>query len=223
MSAPINKAIVFLSFMVLFAFSGSIDCKANADHSRPPHLSELIERVGSRETQAREEAAANLIAQRAALIQGLIEFLEDYSGKSDDEKKQALPNITTSIRLLGHYRAIDAIPTLTKFIAFFTLRTKSVGGISVAAIGMTSVGESYAAAQALLDIGSPSIPFMLDLIANSDSKVARLNSGWVLHMLDGPDLMRVRLETHIQTLQDQEKRKKIQIFYDSLFHTRNKD
>jgi HEAT repeat protein len=130
-----------------------------------------IKNILSQETQIREQAVDSTLHDRSEIVRGLISFVDPVNAKKySDETRCA------SAYLLGEFRAIEAVPVLSQVLVDEP-GPKDTFGI-----------DRYAAPvwTALVRIGRPAVPAMVENIEASDDKILRKKSlGVLYHVLGG--------------------------------------
>ena len=176
----------------------------------PSHGAEstAMEKIKSQNIDAQKEGFDEILKSRHQIIDGLINVLQTSDRNSGDP---AQSSIITAINALGELRAVEAISILIDYIEYIPISTPThPSGIPPAHFRLSPLDEQYAAVKALIDIGNPSIPLLLEEMATTDSMVAFLNSGWVIHQIEGPKVMIIRLKEKSGEITDSTKRERME-------------
>ena len=178
--------------------------------SGPTHGAELtaMEKIASQDTDAQIEGLDEILKNRRNIIDDLKTTLKTSDRNGNDPEQFS---IIILINALGELRAVEAIPVLIDYIEYIPTPTRThPSGIPPAHFRLSALDEQYAAVRALIDIGNPSIPLVLEEMATTDSMVAILNSGWVIHQIEGPKVTIIRLKEKLGEITDSTKRERIE-------------
>ena len=167
---------------------------------------ELIQRLRSPNVDVQERAKENILQDRAQLIAGLIQFLEDLD---PDKVKAGQPSVVTAIEVLGGLRAVEAVDVLAKYLTFRATDEEIIRRIELPE-------EMYPAVGAFLKIGRPAIDPVIDALSESqnDDPVLFRNSVWIIVTVgelrgEGIRLARYHLNMLIKYEKDQKRRNAI--------------
>ncbi len=188
-------------------------CATLAHHESRPGSSQMdegespagYEALTSADEGLRQAAVAEVRGRRTELISKLVAFI-------DDEKlREARPEaVADAMGLCGAFRAAEAVDVLAESITF---RRPGV------APGRPPALEDYPAAAALAEIGHPSVPVLIAIVATGEEPVLRpwlaslalqATDGWEVTVLrlrlaaqDEPDAGRsTRLRAEAKRLED---------------------
>jgi hypothetical protein len=128
--------------------------------------SELVQRIRAKDSEVRREAKEEIIAGRKRTISALLDVVEDSS--TNDHHSVAL-----AIFCLGEMRAVESINVLVEKIVFpyggQGWGHPKFGGYS-AGVEARSVREWYVAVDALLKIGEPCIPSIINRLSMANTR-----------------------------------------------------
>jgi hypothetical protein len=128
---------------------------------------------------------SKLILERKNIIKVALEIL-----KEKDINKEFRGPYYNSIKLLEKYRAKEAVEILAKIIEYIPERYESDEKLSIEWF--------HPAARALVEIGQPSIPEMMEIIKKSKSKKQRDLATWVIWKIEDTDQAMNRFEKTIE-------------------------
>lgn len=136
---------------------------------------------------ARQRTVSTLLG-----VVGDEEALEQWSqaaraaGKEDDWRTPR----TVAMRLLGDLRAAEAVPILFEQLMYDKPWTTSTDS--------WTMGDRYAAAAALVKIGTPAVRPGIDRIKVTKHDLERRACVWILHEVEGVAVTRLRLQHELQ-------------------------
>jgi HEAT repeat protein len=133
-------------------------------------IESVTKRLESPDHATQERAVAALLKQRKAVIELLIPMIPADKGKRSDDNRAA------AIYVLGELRAVEAVPALSKVLG------EEIGP-SYSSIINRRLNPVFGA---LVKIGRPAVPAMIEIVEKSDDPIARGKSLEVLyHVLGG--------------------------------------
>jgi hypothetical protein len=109
-----------------------------------------------------DEAKTELLAARAKLIADLSAIIRDH-----ENQRQRTASVRSAMFILGEMRAPEAAEVLASYIGF-PQQLPSDGQRHVV-VTRGGSGRSWPAAEALIKIGMPCVPAVLDKLAQTDS------------------------------------------------------
>lgn len=126
-------------------------------------VADATSRLLSKDHKKREEAQHQILQSRSATIEQLIQIIKGAPKKRSDDD-----SVIRAMKLLGEMRAVEAIDVLTELIAFPYVRPwQQVDAIFSPADASATIDKGYPAAAALVKIGKPCIPSIIDRSATS--------------------------------------------------------
>lgn len=147
---------------------------------------------------AREEAKKIIIGKRKEIIEKLLKLVKD-----PDIVKKDRAAVAAAIELLGEYRAVEAVPVLSKMLLFDSsgevCDPKTTGG-GIAFIGGPGPrAECIPAVFALTKIGMPAIKKVTDILLSIKDKTQHknrlsLHALCIIRDVMGPELGKIYLE-----------------------------
>jgi HEAT repeat protein len=147
-----------------------------------------VERLKSKDEKVRLSASEELLAERQKTIHDLLTLIEAKSPTvrwlSDESTTEGL-----AIRVLGEMRAIEAVPALIKWA------TPPEGGYLIPNLEVSP--STTPAARALIKIGKPAEPALLEVVKQSPQKRIWSISLSILQEIEGPKCLEVILEDAI--------------------------
>jgi hypothetical protein len=146
-----------------------------------------IEQLMSQDQKTRMSAHDELLAERQRSIRSLIALIEKKSPDSRWLELDSSENL--AIRVLGEMRAVEAIPTLVKWA------TPPKGGYNIFNLGVSP--SNSPAVQALVKIGKPAEPALLEVVKQSPQREIWSISLIILQKIEGPKCLEVILEDAI--------------------------
>jgi len=161
-------------------------CQASFSTGRGTPI-KAIERLLSQDAKTRTTAVDDLLAERQGTITNLIALIQDRSPNSQWLFWDSSENL--AIRVLGEMRAVEAVPVLVKWAA------PPEGGYKVLNLGISPYNSP--AAQALVKIGKPAEPALLEVAKKSPQKMIWSISLIILQEIEGPKCLEVILEDAI--------------------------
>ena len=72
------------------------------------------------------------------------------------------------------------------------------------------IEKKYVAVGALIEIGNPSIPLLLEEMAKTYNTRVFLNCGWVIHQIEGLKISIIRFEDELRDITDGKKRERLE-------------
>lgn len=135
----------------------------------------------SSDKKERDAACNSLLQERATVVNELIAIVKD----KDTDKAFNGP-LHYAIALLGKMRAVEAIPVLTEKLYYIPTGYDTDES--------NEYQEWYVAAPALIQIGEPAIPSMMEIIRkDTDQNHADLAT-WVILKIEGKEQAKYRLK-----------------------------
>lgn len=191
----------------LFALCISMLLPMGVDSVQARDQLEPIAKIASRDASLREQGVSELVRQRKELIRGLIGILKDAGKFPSDEERGA---VISAIHVLGEMRAVEAVDTLVHYIDF-PASNKPVSH------GLRPLGEVYPAVAALIKIGNPSLPAVVEVLKTSTEgdDVVMNNCGWIISHVLSPELVKSYLEIALKAEKDPKKRARIITFLET--------
>lgn len=141
----------------------------------------------------RQVTYKKILEQRTKTIEELLLILKI---KNIDKSYEG--TLHRTIKLLGKLRAEEAVQPLLEYFMYVPEGFETDEMIPTEAY--------YVAAVALIEIGEPSIPFMLLKIKQTDSKEEQKLAGWVIMQIEGKEQALHRMEDTIKTEDGQKDR-----------------
>jgi len=141
-------------------------CAIGAGESQPAAKPLPVEGLLSGDFRVQEETEKALLAWRAETIRRLIEIVDDPRIRFNKPD-----SVRRAIRLLGDMRAVEAAQVLVRNIDFGQVGRKDpdsdivVDPISGPAVSGVPMQHRYVAVRALLNIGEPVVPEVVDQAA----------------------------------------------------------
>ena len=160
----------------------------------------LIENLSSADFIVRENAYKKLTAQRQQMISNLLNILKQ---KGSDPRERMLPEFGSSleltIRLLGEFRAVEAISELIKIIDYAPLLKEDL-----------PLDRRYPAVRALIEIGDPSIPIVMDELAKTSVPLRSKLCALVIKEIETKDIGEILIENAIKNETDSKRKANLQ-------------
>jgi len=157
-------------------------CQASFSAGRGTPI-KAIEQLLSQDAKTRITAVDDLLAERQGTITNLIALIQDKSPNSQWLFWDSSENL--AIRVLGEMRAVEAVPALVKWA------TPPAGGFKNVS---AQIGPGTSpAAQALVKIGKPAEPALLEVAKQSPQKMIWSISLSILQKIEGPKCLEVIL------------------------------
>lgn len=174
----------------------------------PAHGAELaaIEKIKSPDVDIQQEGLGDILNFRRETIAGLMMILETGQRVGGYPEQSS---IIASINALGELRAIAAVPLLIEYIGYFPRQSES-SDIPPATSGTMLIEKKYVAVGALIEIGNPSIPLLLEEMAKTYNTRVFLNCGWVIHQIEGLKISIIRFEDELRDITDGKKRERLE-------------
>lgn len=173
------------------------------------HAAELtpVEKIGSADLDLQKEGLLEIVTDRKARIESLIAVL-DRGDK--DARGTERTSLNAAIIALGELRAVEAIPSLLRYIVFYT----GDGAFSVNR--MVSKDKKYAAVKALAEIGNPAIPSVMKKLSESEDDIVLVNCAWVINEIVGRKFLLPYLQDTYENERDGKKKQRIKYLLDML-------
>lgn len=151
--APIIKQVTAGVLVALGLLGGTNAIRAQTSD----YPNELIQQLRSPNVEVQERAKGKIFQDRAQLIAGLIQFLEDLD---PDKVKAGQHSVVTAIEVLGELRAGEAVDALAKYLTFRATDEEIIRRIELPE-------EIYPAVGALIRMGRPAIDPVIDALSES--------------------------------------------------------
>lgn len=177
----------------------AVYCTVSAQTDNTP-----IDAIISTNRDTRLRAATELDDQRRQLVKKLIVILN--STNADSVKLEA-------VVVLGEYRAVEAIPILVQHFEWDDAAPR-VGFNSLWIEERDELG--YPVDNALVNIGMPAIPALLDKIMETDDVKIAGKCVTICQYIEGLEATRFRLQGLLQKETDTKKKERIQAALDYL-------
>ena len=173
------------------------------------HAAELtpVEKIESADLVLQKEGLLEIVTDRKARIESLIAVLD--SGDKDARGTERT-SLNAAIIALGEHRAVEAIPSLLRYIVFYT----GDGAFSVNRI--VGRDKMYAAVKALAEIGNPAIPSVMKKLSESEDDIVLVNCAWVINEIVGRRFLMPYLQYALENEQDDNKKRRIKYLLDML-------
>ena len=173
------------------------------------HAAELtpVEKIESADLVLQKEGLLEIVTDRKARIESLIAVL-DLGDK--DARGAERTSLNAAIVVLGELRAVEAIPSLLRYIVFYT----GDGAFSVNKL--VGRDKGYAAVKALAEIGSPAIPSVMKKLSESEDDIVLVNCAWVINEIVGRRFLMPYLQYALENEQDDNKKRRIKYLLDML-------
>jgi len=176
-----------------FALLAAVVFPAFGDESK--NDSSLLLRLRSAKPEVRMQAGDEIADSRREIIRGLIAAIEIK------EQYGLFDTTTVAIDALGELRAIEAVDILGDLI---TLQLPLLN------FEEPRESEKFRAAVALVSIGLPSIPKMIQNISWTPDEQKRKLSAWVIREVLGTRLAKIKLEAEAHIATDDVARRRIE-------------
>lgn len=156
------------------------------------------ERIRSVDRKERTIGYKEFLGDHQATVSSLMRLLGDQeavkawsqaaraAGKEDDWRTP----MTVAMRLLGDFRAPEAVPLLFEHLTYDKPWTKVTDS--------WTIGDRYPAAGALAKIGMPAVRPAIDRIKTAQDELERRVCVWILTQVEGVAVARLRLEHELQ-------------------------
>ena len=173
------------------------------------HAAELspVEKIESADLVLQKEGLLELVRDRNARIESLIAVL-DRGDK--DARGTERTSLNATIVALGELRAVEAIPSLLRYIDFYT----GDGAISVNKL--IGNDKKYAAVKALGAIGNPAVPFVMKKLSESEDDIVLVNCAWVINEIVGRKFLIPYLQDAYENERDGKNKQRIKYLLDML-------
>lgn len=163
-------AFVVAGFLTWLISTSTAGQEKDKDKDKDGEMEKIVAGLESNEEQTRDQSVVAILAQRKAVIERLIALI-GAEGKRSDETRSAAAYV------LGQLRAVEAVPALSKALANPPKERR-----------LTTDITRYDAPifTALVEIGRPAVPAMIENIEATDNAALVRNSLDVLcHVLGG--------------------------------------
>ncbi len=134
-------------------------------------LTDVMKQLDTLDERSRMELLSQVDEQRSEMLAVLVKHLDTSSSKNVR---------AAAIYLIGRYRLSDGVDQLIQHIDFDSGATPSRGP--------EPLWEQYPAVEALITIGQPSVPAVMDLLASDRNHLRRDLAVKVLRYVEGPDV-----------------------------------
>jgi len=134
-------------------------------------LTDMMKQLDTLDDRSRMELLSQVDEQRSEMLSVLVKHLDTSTSKNVQ---------AAAIYLIGRYRLSDGVNELIRRLDFDS-------GVRPAR-GPEPLYEQYPAVEALITIGQPSIPPMMQLLATDRNDLRRRLAVKVLRYVDGPDV-----------------------------------
>jgi len=151
----------------------------------------------------REEAQSELLAARAKLISDLSAIIRDH-----ENQLWRTASVSVAMSILGEMRAPEAAEVLASYIAFPQVLPSD--GRRLVMIVSTGSTTHWRAAEALIKIGAPCVPAVVDKLAHTDNSDEGEACLAVLHALLERDSVSQVLEKAIARERDAKSRSRLE-------------
>lgn len=160
------------------------------------HAAELtpVEKIESADLVLQKEGLLEIVTDRKARIESLIAVLD--SGDKDARGTERT-SLNAAIVVLGELRAVEAIPSLLRYIDFYT------GDGKFSVNKLVGNDEKFAAVKALGEIGNPAIPFVMKKLSESEDDIVLVNCGWIINEIVGRKFLKPYLQDTFENEQDE--------------------
>jgi hypothetical protein len=160
----------------------------------------LLQCLTSPDAEERDQAQREVLKQRDILTHTLVELL-NREGDDVEQWRQERTQVKTAVHVLGESRDPSAVDALVKHLN--TGRNIEEGFDSSA---WPSSWGPNTVASALINIGKPSVPPVLDVLAETtDTEIAR-QCGLIIRSVEGKEVGRFILEKAIEREENPQKR-----------------
>jgi len=196
------------SFVCVVFVLMALACLVSGDSVPAVHSG--IEQLLSKDYKTVMAAKEEILAERKALVQSLIDILE--SEEYEPGKDFALQ---AAMEILGEMRAVEAVPLLAANIGFphvLASGVEPVAGMTVLQVYMfgNTPLERMPAVHALVKIGEPAIPKVLAKLAQTGDSTESKHCLRVLLELKGTEGTAALLGKSIVREPDRQKRRRLQ-------------
>ena len=161
-----------------------------------------IQDILSNDLSTRARAANELLAQRVAVIEQLIEIIE-----LENATRFSFEGRGVAAYVLGEMRAIEAVPALARDI------NSATGWSADSQNTLRDRRSPYddAFCNALVKIGRPAVPEMIKILESTDERFATSQAiGVLIHVLGGQTRLNQLLTKTIAAAGDAERRERLQ-------------
>jgi hypothetical protein len=132
----------------------------------------------------------------------IVSFLHDVI--LDENSPQYPAAAVSAIRLLGELRAKESVDLLASRIAF----PAPSGGKRVI-LRLPDLAQDYPAVGALIEIGAPSVPAVLNVLSENSDALSLQNASWVLLQVLGDKCARLALDEALNKEQNPKRKDRI--------------
>lgn len=158
----------------------------------------------SNDVKIQEQAANDILKNRQSMIAALMAIVESTPKDVEGPERNAAVN---AIYVLGAMRAIEAVEVLVEYIDF--ARRSEQPAVDV----IPAPGNIFPAVRALIEIGKPSIPAVLNALAAGRAQEKRFLflARWIVYRIErGRDAAVFRLESDLEKSQSVQRSAAIQ-------------
>ena len=156
---------------------------------------EYVKKLGAKDARVRDKAVDAILRDRKLIVEKLIALADPVNAK-----KQTYETRAAAAFVLGELRAVKAVPVLSKAMP-------EVGDRVHSEISRFSVPFW----NALVKIGRPAVPVMIENIETSDNRILRIDSLGVLNHVLGGKRRLLELLAKLETRAAKDKRKQQRI------------
>jgi HEAT repeat protein len=166
-----------------------------------------LESLVSTNRGIRMAAAAELDKARRQLVRELMAIL---GGTNSDRVKVAAAIV------LGEYRASEAVPILVRHLEWDQAAPREAGGVMRHETKEELEETGWPVTQALVKIGMPAIPALLDRVTNTEDAGTTARCIWICQLIEGPEVTQFRLRGLLEKESDQKKKERIRSALEAL-------
>lgn len=166
-----------------------------------------VEKIESADLDLQKEGLLEIVTDRKARIESLIAVLD--SGDKDARGTERT-SLNAAIVALGELRAVEAIPSLLRYIDFYT------GNGAFSVNRLVGKDKKYAAVKALAEIGNPAIPSVMKKLSESEDDIMLVNCAWVINEIVGRKFLLPYLQDAYENERDGKNKQRIKYLVDKL-------
>jgi len=152
-------------------------------------LTDVMKKLDTLDERSRMELLSQVDEQRSEMLAVLVKHLDTSPSKNVR---------AAAIYLIGRYRLSDGVDQLIQHIDFDSGAAPSRGP--------EPLWEEYPAVEALITIGQPSVPEVMDLLATDHNHLRRDLAVKVLRYVEGPEVADFLLRNYLAKEKDAQRR-----------------
>jgi len=190
-SKKVNCRRLWVLVVGICVLAGLPVLRAKSEQPAAAQIQERIEALLSDEARVRDETVWAILGERKDMVRKLIELVDPANAEKYCDKTRI-----AAAFLLGEFRAREAVPVLSKALR------KPLGP----GVGLDASLYSQSIFGALVKIGRPAVPAMIENVEGSDDEMLRKRSLGVLSRVLGGKRRTLELLAKLQARAKDEKK-----------------